>query len=95
MKRRSTAAGLAGRCWPQKLPVQFDDGAAGSSSACSISSHIATTATAGGVDVLSRVSARKFRLVLSPPTYNRFPNSFAHIFAGGRGRYYSYNGRKC
>ena len=29
--------------------------------------------------------------VLSPPAYNRFPNSFAHIFAGGYGAgYYSY-----
>jgi oligopeptidase A len=29
--------------------------------------------------------------VLTPPPYNRFPNSFAHIFAGGYGAgYYSY-----
>ena len=36
-------------------------------------------------------SVRKEVAVLIPPAYNRFPNSFSHIFAGGYGAgYYSY-----
>jgi len=34
--------------------------------------------------------------VLKPPAYNRFPNNFSHIFAGGYAAgYYSYKWRKC
>ena len=41
------------------------------------------------LDVLEGI--RKEISVLSPPAYNRFPNSFAHIFAGGYAAgYYSY-----
>ena len=36
-------------------------------------------------------SVRKEVALLIPPAYNRFPNSFSHIFAGGYGAgYYSY-----
>ena len=42
------------------------------------------------LDVLEGI--RQEVSVLRPPAYNRFPNSFAHIFAGGYAAgYYSYN----
>ena len=51
------------------------DPAAGRSAAC---------------DVLRRGARRRSRCIV-PPAYNRFPNSFSHIFAGGYAAgYYSY-----
>jgi oligopeptidase A len=43
----------------------------------------------GVLDLLQEVRARV--AVVVPPAYNRFPNNFSHIFAGGYGAgYYSY-----
>jgi len=47
---------------------------------------------AGDLSVLELLSeVRRQVAVLVPPEWHRFPNSFAHIFAGGYGAgYYSY-----
>ena len=45
--------------------------------------------TKNAMDLLQRV--RDQVAVMQPPAYNRFPNNFSHIFAGGYGAgYYSY-----
>lgn len=41
------------------------------------------------LDLLQKIRSQV--AVITPPTYNRFPNNFSHIFAGGYGAgYYSY-----
>lgn len=48
--------------------------------------------TADGVSILDRLAATRAEVsVFPPPTWNRMPNSFGHIFAGGYAAgYYSY-----
>lgn len=54
-----------------------------------IHTELATNDGRNAMDVLAQV--RKEVAVLNPPAYNRFPNSFTHIFAGGYAAgYYSY-----
>jgi oligopeptidase A len=46
-------------------------------------------ATRSALELLEEVRAQV--AVLKPPAYNRFPNSFSHVFAGGYAAgYYSY-----
>ncbi|TAK50628.1 MAG: M3 family peptidase [Betaproteobacteria bacterium] len=54
--------------------------------------HCATDAGAAGAGVLALLDeVRREVAVLLPPDYNRFPNGFSHIFAGGYAAgYYSY-----
>ena len=60
--------------------------------ACSTCACTATStrrATAARSQLLDEVRERV--AVLQPPAYNRFPNNFSHIFAGGYAAgYYSY-----
>jgi oligopeptidase A len=53
--------------------------------------HCALDADAGTHALALLAEVRREVAVLPPPDYNRFPNGFAHVFAGGYAAgYYSY-----